>query len=242
MAEKRKERARERVWTETELKYLAFVLADEADNFSFRLDTLALKKSSDNELFEEISKVFESSLSSQEFKEQNEHERRKSKRKRNDTPLDITAGRLRVKYKWLRNQWRKFTDRVKKGSGKAPIEAPEWFIILNPIFSDTMGDLDVASRPSHVLSRESDCSSSDEETEHDQTDTASTSNQDNGAELDIDNLLDESSGADSSSAGTKGRIQKPQLQVKTCFKKKVKSQTQAIHEIAKSFGTLGDMQ
>ena len=123
---------KERVWTETQLKYLALVLPDEPKNLSFRLDALALKKS-DNELLEEISKVLESSLSSQQFKEENEGERWKSKRKRNDTPWDIRAGSIRVNYKWLRNQWRKFSDRVKRGSGKAPIEEPEWFTILRAI-------------------------------------------------------------------------------------------------------------
>ena len=63
MAEKPKN-SKERVWTETELKYLALVLADEKTQFAVRLDTLALKKSSNNEVFEDISKANESCLSS----------------------------------------------------------------------------------------------------------------------------------------------------------------------------------
>ena len=161
---------KERVWTETELKYLALVLADEKTQYAVILESLALKKSANNEIFEEIARDLERYLSSEEFNQNNEREKSKSKGKRKDSPLDITPARLRVKYKFLRTQWRKLTDRVKKGSGKAPIEEPEWLTILNPIFSDTMGDMDVASSPSDVLSH---CSTSDEE-----TDTPNTGNQD----------------------------------------------------------------
>ena len=53
---------KERTWTETELKYLALVLADVKNQFAVRLETLALKKSANNDLFEDISKVFQSCL------------------------------------------------------------------------------------------------------------------------------------------------------------------------------------
>ena len=53
MTEKPKN-SKERVWTETELKYLALVLADEKTQFAVRLDTLALKRSSNTEVFEDI--------------------------------------------------------------------------------------------------------------------------------------------------------------------------------------------
>ena len=142
---------KERVWTNTEMKYLALVLAEEKNQYAVRLETLALKKSSNNQVFEEISKDFEKLLLSDEFKEENEREKSKSKGKQKNSPLDISPARLRIKYKFLRKQWRKFTDRVKIGSGKAPIEEPEWFTILNPIFSDTMGDMDAVSSPSDVL-------------------------------------------------------------------------------------------
>lgn len=48
---------KERAWTETELKYLALVLADEKNQFAARLETLALKKSASNDVFEDISKA-----------------------------------------------------------------------------------------------------------------------------------------------------------------------------------------
>ena len=66
---------KERVWTETELKFLALVLADEETEFAVRLETLALKKSANNEVFEEISKKFNELMLSNEFKEENEREK-----------------------------------------------------------------------------------------------------------------------------------------------------------------------
>ena len=47
---------KERVWTNTEMKYLALVLAEEKNQYAVRLETLALKKSSNNQVFDEISK------------------------------------------------------------------------------------------------------------------------------------------------------------------------------------------
>ena len=63
---------KERVWTIAEMKYLAPVLAEEKKQFVVRLETLALKKSSNNQVFEEISKDFEKLLLCNEFKEENE--------------------------------------------------------------------------------------------------------------------------------------------------------------------------
>ena len=48
------------------------MLAEEKKQFVVRLETLALKKSSNNQVFEEISKDFEKLLLSDEFKEENE--------------------------------------------------------------------------------------------------------------------------------------------------------------------------
>ena len=55
-----------------EMKYLALVRAEEKKQFVVRFEPLALKKSSNNQVFEEISKDFEKLLLSDEFKEENE--------------------------------------------------------------------------------------------------------------------------------------------------------------------------
>ena len=159
---KEEKRKKERVWTETELKCFATVLADEKKEYAVKLERLALKKSANIAVFEDIAKDFERLLSSDEFRKeiQQEKESFKGKGKRKYASLEITAARLRVKYKFIRNQWRKFTDRVKKGSGKAPIDEPGWFTILNPIFSDTMGEMKVSSSSGDVfLPHDSDNSS-----------------------------------------------------------------------------------
>ena len=59
------------------MKYLALVLAEEKKQYAVRLATLALKKSLNNQVFEEISKDFEKLLLSDKFKEENAHEKRK---------------------------------------------------------------------------------------------------------------------------------------------------------------------
>ena len=61
---------KERAWTETELKYLALVLPDEKNQFAVRLETLALEKAAYNDVFEDISKVFQSCLLSIDFIEE----------------------------------------------------------------------------------------------------------------------------------------------------------------------------
>ena len=45
---------KECVWTNTEMKYLALVLAEEKKQYAVRLETLALKKSSNKQVFKEI--------------------------------------------------------------------------------------------------------------------------------------------------------------------------------------------
>ena len=78
-----------------------------------------------------------------------------------------------------------------------PIKEPEWFTILNPIYSDTMEDMDVATSPGDVLPYDSDDSFLDEESEHVRPDnTSSTSNPepDDSANSELDS---------SSSSGTK---------------------------------------
>ena len=63
---------KERAWTKTELKYMALILADEKTQYAVKLETLALKKSANNEVFEEIARDLERYLSSKEVKEENE--------------------------------------------------------------------------------------------------------------------------------------------------------------------------
>ena len=74
--------------------------------------------------------------------------------------IHTSVVKLQAKYKWLKERWRKYTDRAKSGSDKSAIDEPEWFNIMNPILSETHTELKVATKAA-----ESDvsCSSEDDE-------------------------------------------------------------------------------
>ena len=84
------------VWTNTEMNDLVLVLVRRKKQYTVRLEPLASKESSNNQVFEEISKDFENLLSSDEFKEDNERENSKPKGKQKNNPLDISPARLRI--------------------------------------------------------------------------------------------------------------------------------------------------
>ena len=55
-----------------------------------------------------------------------------------------------MKFKWMKDQWKKITDRVLVGSCKAPVQEPAWYKGLNPIFSDTNANIEVATKASDI--------------------------------------------------------------------------------------------
>ena len=63
-ATKRKEQleVRERKWTDIELKQFAIVLADDISEFTLTLETLALKKSANIHIFEQVKKELDARL------------------------------------------------------------------------------------------------------------------------------------------------------------------------------------
>ena len=234
---------KERVWSETELKYFAIVLTDDKKRYAVRLETIALKKSANNEVFDDIAQDFKTCLHSNEFIEENEREKAKSKKKGKDTALEFSPARLRVKFKFNRNQWQKFTDRVKKGSGKAPILEPEWFTILNAVFSDTMGEIDASSCSHDVFLSRKDNSSSDSDKESISfTYKSGTPNPSALGGTDNSDDNDDITNTNSSSSGRIKRKQKARQEIKPSFQKRVKSQAEAIQNMAKSFSNLGEVQ
>ena len=82
-------------------------------------------------------------------------------KKGKEKAIETSVVKLRAKYKWLKEQRRKFTDRAKSGSGKSAIDEPEWFTIIDPIFSETHTELKVATKAADILN--SDDSSEDDE-------------------------------------------------------------------------------
>ena len=65
--------------------------------------------------------------------------------------MKIDDEKLRNEFKWMKGQWRRYTDRGKKGRDQSPLTEPEWYKILNPIFSDTHGNMELASQASDAL-------------------------------------------------------------------------------------------
>ena len=70
--------------------------------------------------------------------------------------IDTSIVKLRAKYKWVKDKWRQYTDRAKSGSGKAAIDEPEWFHIIDPIFSETNTKLKVATKADDLMSSENE--------------------------------------------------------------------------------------
>ena len=152
-----------RRWTITELSAFAEVLADPENVFASTLDKLALKKSSNNEVFECIQNEFILKMATEDLKAANAQHFRNGK----VSKLDIGIDKLRVKYKWLKTEWAQKTRRAKNGSGLDPDKEPRWYQILNPVFSETHQPLNLVSRAADT----SFLNSSDEE-EEEEDDTA----------------------------------------------------------------------
>ena len=55
--DKGKKQGKSRVWTDTEVKYFAIVLKDEKYEYGYKLDSLALKKSANKSVFEDVEKA-----------------------------------------------------------------------------------------------------------------------------------------------------------------------------------------
>ena len=87
-----------RNWTDLETETFAMILADSTHNFSFTLETKALKKSSNKEVFEVIQSEFQTALADPEFvKENNTYFPEESA-----TDLDTSVQKLRTKYNKLK--------------------------------------------------------------------------------------------------------------------------------------------
>ena len=91
-------------WTDVELDAYANVLADSENSFAATLDKLALKKSSNNEVFELIQKDLAAEMGTEDFQSRNNN-----CFKSTSTKLDISIEKLRQKYKLFKAEWRNKT-------------------------------------------------------------------------------------------------------------------------------------
>lgn len=143
-----------RKWTEGELKEFAEVLAED---HAFELETLALKKSSNDQIFKDIKEKLDFRLSTIKQDEGVKGQ------------VDTSIPKLRKKYKWLKQEWRKISDRAKKGSGKGSRKEPEWYKILNVVFSETYTNV-----AAHVATSSRDLQSEEDTDTNCSTDEEST--------------------------------------------------------------------
>ena len=92
--------------TKKESEKFAEVLVDPVNGFAFRLDRVALKKSSNNEVYEHMRKIFYEELTIKDFIEINEKNNFKDKeRVKGYKKLDTSITRLRIKFNSLKSGW-----------------------------------------------------------------------------------------------------------------------------------------
>ena len=104
------------------------------------MDKLALKKSSNNEVFEHTQKELAAQMKTEDFQSRNN-----DYFKSTPTKLDISIEKLRQKYKWFKTEWTNQTNRARNCSGLDPVKEPHWYQILNPVFAETHKPLNLVS-------------------------------------------------------------------------------------------------
>ena len=127
------------------------VFVDTENSFANALEMLALKWSKNTEVFEHIKKSFEEILKSKRI---------------NNVETDVV--KLRKKDALLKSTWRTSHDRIESGSGKAAMQYPAWYHVINPVGSGTHAEVELSESSSEMLLRitplndESECDSESE--------------------------------------------------------------------------------
>lgn len=135
-SEKRIGKRKNKSWSDEELTAFARVLSSSDDRdkpWAFLLETMALKKSSNEKVFEKI---------------------------KQELNVEIEVEQLRRKYKWFKTEWRKMNTKIRSGSGLAAkdTEVPKWYEFLDPIFTQGVDNMiELSSKAVDV------CESSSEE-------------------------------------------------------------------------------
>ena len=136
-----------RRWKNEEKVLFAEVLADTDNNFLVAIEKLALKCSSNEEVFGHIKNLFEISLQDERFiklNEKNNFTDKKGNLKQYEK-LVTSIKKLRNQTKTLKKEWKVITDRVKNESGLAAGEKPEWYQHINPISAETNEEINPTS-------------------------------------------------------------------------------------------------
>ena len=125
------------------MEKFAEVLVDPVDGFAFRLDRVALKKSSNNKVYEHMRKIFYEELTKKDFIEINEKNNFKDKGKvKGYKKLDTSITRLRINFSSLKSGWCNLYSHIKRGSGLASSNEPLWFKDMDPFLVRLMSKSD----------------------------------------------------------------------------------------------------
>ena len=148
---KKKEKANKKLtWTDQDTDVFAEVIydpqyrgSDYTVGWATVLERLALKKSSNVKIFEEIQEAL-----------RKEFEARKMKVK------EFTVEQLRSKYKWFKREWKYIQNKIKFGSGLSSkeTECTRWYDTLNPVFTEGVDEFtDVACSAGQDCKRVESC-------------------------------------------------------------------------------------
>ena len=124
------------------------VLVDPVNWFAFRVDRVALKKSSNNEVYEHRKNFYEE-LTKKDCIEINEKNNFKDKEKvKGYKKLDTSIARLCIKFNSLKPGWRNLYSHIKRGSSLASSSEPFWFGDMDPFLVRIMPKSDLV--PQHM--------------------------------------------------------------------------------------------
>jgi len=119
-----------RKWTDEQTDLFAGILTQKhfkngrQSTWSEELETLAVKKSSNEHVFKEIQVSLEQQLDKfdQSYRE-------------GDDEATFTISQLRAKYKWLKREWKVIQNKIKCGLLSEDAKLPNWFSRLHHIFT-----------------------------------------------------------------------------------------------------------
>ena len=204
------------------------ILSDPDSGFAESLEKQALKWSPNNVMH--IQQEFINALKSDPLKEINEKNFLDKKGIVSKyTQLGTGIGKWKVKYKALKQEWSRITDRIKNGSGFFPDKEPRWFENLNPVFCE-------ANETINLSSSAADTSIVNERNEsHNKSEDLSYSAKGNPAEYSEDEVQIDRDTA--TPAQNRKIVVAPHKK-----SKQIRSNKQALSEIAKSLKCFSEAQ
>ena len=161
-----KQKVKSRNWANEETCLFVDILVEAEYSFEACIEKRSHKRSANEEVYQDILKIFNSKLREAHFVEVN----KKNFGKSSYEHLQIDTKNLSIKYNFLKKKWREIKDRPRLGSGLAPQELPAWYSDLDLVLCDTNTGLeDVVSDPAetsygqNVLENENENESTDDE-------------------------------------------------------------------------------